>query len=158
MIGPRLKACLFVIGRLKQSSLPPPLSDTRRLTHTHIFPFVLFLHLYGAVTKMGLGSPVESYSIWMNWFLTQQHQWGQAPSWRVNMPLTPQPYWENGNWSGDLLVKSFLCSFFSVARLVLFAVLVGPTCTVSALCRIRIGAVSQFLGKYLWKAPQTTDR
>lgn len=38
MIGPRLKACLFVIGRWKQSSLPPPLSDTRRLTLTHFSP------------------------------------------------------------------------------------------------------------------------
>lgn len=110
MIGPRLKACLFVIGRCKQSSLPPPLSDTRRLTHTHFSLRPLSSPLWRC-NQDGNKKPVESYCIWMKCFLTLQHQWGRTHSWRVSMPPPSRPCWENGDWSGDLLVRSFSCFF-----------------------------------------------
>jgi len=106
MIGSCLKACLFVIGRGKQSSLPPPLSESRRLTHTHIFPLHprssplwrckqdgikqrcrVLLHLdetlFDTAASMTRGSQLRS----------------------LIMPPTSQPRWENGDRSGDLLVR-----------------------------------------------------
>lgn len=136
MIGPRLKACLFVIGRYKQSSLPPPLSDTRCLTHTHIFSLRPLSSPLWRCNQDGIKKPVESYCIWMKCFFTQQHQWGRTHSWRVNMPPTSQPCWENGVWSGDLLVRPFSCCccffclfVFFIAPLFLFSA--RPTCAVA---------------------------
>lgn len=154
MIGPRLKACLFVIGRCKQSSLPPPLSDTRRLTHTHFSLRPLSSPLWRC-NQDGNKKPVESYCIWMKCFLTLQHQWGRTHSWRVSMPPPSRPCWENGDWSGDLLVRSFSCffCFFPIAPLFLFAISAGPTSAVPALRRVKSGLLClfPFLDKYPWQ-------
>lgn len=97
--------------RTMEAVLPTPSSQRHSSSYTHIFLFILFLHLYGAVTKMGLSSSVESYCIWMKCFLTEQHQRGQIHSWRVNMPPISQPHWENRNANGDLLVRALSCVF-----------------------------------------------
>lgn len=116
MIGSLLKACLFVIGRRKQSSQPPPLIDIRHLTHTHTHTFSLRpppspLRL---CNQDGIKHPVESYCFWMKCFLTRQHECRETHSWGVNMPPTSQPHWENRGWSEDLLVRSaFLPSHVS---------------------------------------------
>lgn len=49
---------LLFCDRAMEAVLPTPSSQRHSpsYTHTHIFPFVLFLHLYGAVTEMGLRS------------------------------------------------------------------------------------------------------
>lgn len=49
-----LSQSLPFCDRPMQAALPTPSSQHHSLSYTHIFPFVLFLHLYVAVTKMGL--------------------------------------------------------------------------------------------------------
>lgn len=95
--------------RTMQAVLPTPLlSATLAVWDTHIFPFVLFLHLYGAVTKMGLRSLSTQIVSGWNAFWHNSINKGRR-SWRVDMPPTSRPCWEKWDWSGDLLVRSFSC-------------------------------------------------
>lgn len=91
----RLKACFFVIGRLEHFSLPPPLSDTFCLTHTHthISLFIVLLHLYCRVTEMGLSSLFVYFSFWRTPPLTRQlPHLKKGLAARLTAPLTSQLY------------------------------------------------------------------
>lgn len=98
---------LLFCDRAMEAVLPTPSSQRHSpsYTHTHFSLRPLSSPLWRC-NRDGIKKPVGFHRIWMKCFLTQQHQWGQTRSRRVNMPPTSSPYWENGDWSGDLLVRS----------------------------------------------------
>lgn len=143
--------------RATEAVLPTPSSQRHSpsYTHTHFSLHSLSSPLWRC-NQDGIKQPVESHCIWMKGFLTQQHQWGQTHNWESTCHPHLSLYWENGDRSGDLLVRAVLV-FLSIARLFLFASSVGPSCAVSALRRVRTGLLClfPFLDKYLWQTPVT---
>lgn len=97
--------------RTAEAVLPAPSSQRHSPSYTHIFPFVLFLHLYGVGTETRLTSLSGVIASGWNAFWHRSISEDETHSWSVNMSPTSQPYWENRHWSGDLLVWSFSCFF-----------------------------------------------
>lgn len=110
MIGPRLKACLFVIGRREQSSLPPSsqrhsASYTHTYTHTY-FPFRPLSSPLRRSNQDGIKQLVVSYCIWMNAIRHSSINEDGLPAQESEPSAHLSPDERTEDWSGDLLVTS----------------------------------------------------